>query len=112
MFTDLVYETHCVSDHNSPIGRFGRVQRMPGGLLLRTDGGVDLTLPIEEPDDQIVDDWQNGHLEINTPKGRFILNRLDREAAAELSPFCPGAPIEFDTDAAAQAYYKQALGPI
>ena len=112
MRTDLVYETHCVSDPHSPIGRFGVVRGMPGGLMLQTDGGVDLALPSEDIDEQLVDDWQNGYLEINTPKGHFILNRIDKEAGEELSPFCPGAPIEFDTDAAAQAYYKQALGPI
>lgn len=106
MQTNIAYEVHCLSDRDSPVGRIGRIQRIPGGLLLLTDT-VDVTLPIEDPEEQLIDDWEQGHLEINTPKGRFVLNAIDRAAAEELAPFYAEAPDGFESDEAAQAYYAR-----
>jgi hypothetical protein len=111
MRTDLIYEVHCVSNPELPLGRIGRIFPRPGGILLVTDG-VAHFLEIEDPDEQLIDAEKDGHLEINTPKGRFILNAIDQEAAEELSPFYEGAPAEVASDEAAQAIYLKILGPL
>lgn len=108
MNTNLVYEMHEMTGSSTPPGRFGMVQPYPGGLLLVTCG-MNVEIPIEEPDDQLVDDESNGYLEINTSKGRFLLNRIDRDAAEEMAPFYSGIPAEIASDAEAQAIFRKLL---
>lgn len=111
MRTDLIYEVHCVSNPGMPLGRTGRIVPRPGGILLATDG-PSYFLEIGDPDEQLIDDEKSGHLEINTPKGRFILNVIDREAAEELAPFYDGVPAEVASDEEAQAIFQKLLGPL
>lgn len=108
MRTDVAYEV--VDMREPPIGRFGIIHTVPGGLKVFTERGyADFLEWNDEDDDAFIDDEARGTISVMTATGRIEFVRLGLDNWEELEPFWSGATPDFKTDDEVNRYVYERL---
>lgn len=108
MKTDIAYEV--VDMREVPIGRFGVIHPVPGGLKVFTERGYASFLEWDDEDDEaFIDDEERGTISVVTTTGRVEFIALGLDNWEELKPFWNGMVPDFETDEEVNRYFYERL---
>jgi len=89
--------------------RLGVLRQVRGGLYLIGGEGFSVHLPITDLDAQLVDDEENGVVEVLQPDARWVFNVLGLSNWKAMEPFLSDEFPDFKSDAEVNAYFFQRI---